>query len=65
MKIKNCLEVSHAVSHPLLRKEPEKSWILAYRNGFIPEMLYKFYINMCVAFFLERFQFMIETLRKT
>ena len=45
MKIKNCLEVDLAVSQLLLRKEPKKSWILAYRNGFIPEMLYKFYIN--------------------
>jgi len=45
MKIKDCLETNLAVSHPLLRKEPEKSWILADRAGFIPEMLYKFYID--------------------
>ena len=44
MKLKDCLEADVTVSAPLLRKEPGESWKLAYKKGFIPESLYKFYV---------------------
>jgi hypothetical protein len=45
MKLKDCLEVNLGFCKPLLRREPEKSWTLAYEKRMIPEMLYKFYTS--------------------
>jgi len=45
MKLKDCLEADVAVSAPLLRKGPSESWESAYKKGFIPESLYKFYVT--------------------
>ena len=45
MKLKDCLEADAAVSAPLLRKRPSESRESAYKKGFIPESLYKFYVT--------------------
>ena len=45
MKLKDCLEADVAVSAPLSRKGPSESWESAYKKGFIPESLYKFYVT--------------------
>lgn len=45
MKLKQCLlNVDVAVTAPLIRRGPDESWLLAYKNKSIPESLYKFYL---------------------
>ena len=45
MKLKDCLEADVTVSAPLSRKGPSESWESAYKKGFTPESLYKFYVT--------------------